>query len=71
MTIHEWLEKNAEKREWQCFDMPAQIWVTKDRGDYLTHVGMEDKLQFLSDYQLEKVQSAWEAGRSKRASETA
>lgn len=57
MNISEWLEKNAEKSTFG----ESETWVTKARGDYLTHVSMQDKLEYLVD--LEFVSSTWEAGK--------
>ncbi len=61
--IKYWLELNAERKQRLLFEGDdGQIWVTKGRGDYITRVGMEDKVKFLSDYGLSLVESSWEAG---------
>ena len=61
MNIHEWLAAHADQISSKICGSTSQIWVTKLRGDYLTHVGMEDKLTHLVD--LVNVMSTWEAGK--------
>lgn len=68
MNVDEWLDANAEVVEWDSglSDEPSKIWVTKARGDYITHVGMEDKdtLQaILNRGATQFVSSSWQAGK--------
>lgn len=64
MNIIEWLNENAKQVPWDSgLGHESTIWVTKDRGDYLTRVGMEDKLSFLADIGLSQVQTTWETGK--------
>ncbi len=63
MNITEWLNNHATQVPWDSgFGHESMIWVTKGRGDYLTHVGMEDKLSFIADMGLSQVESTWEPG---------
>ena len=61
MNIQDWLEQHAERTPSNLEGVTSEMWVTKLRGDYLTLVGMEDKLNHLTD--LINVSSAWEAGK--------
>ncbi len=63
MTINEWLESIAEKVP-STFDDKGEFWVTKSRGDYITHVGMEDKLGHFPKFGItEHVSSIWQPGK--------
>ncbi len=63
MKTEEWLEKNADKISRELGNEDYLIWVTKSRGDYLTHVGMEEKLSFIEKFGIyEFVCSTWSAG---------
>lgn len=59
--IENWLRKYAEKVPCTIPGIESEIWVTKLRGDYITHVGMEDSLSYLCN--LTYVMSTWEAGK--------
>lgn len=63
MTILEWLNNNAARRPSDIEGDDGDIWVTKDRGDYITRAGMEHKVRFLADYTLSKVSSTWGSGK--------
>lgn len=64
MSITEWLNNHATQVAWDGgFVYESMIWVTNERRDYLTHVGMEDKLRFIADMNLSQVQSTWERGK--------
>jgi len=42
----------------------TQYWGTKARGDYITHVGMEDQLSYLTKFGItEHISSTWAAGK--------
>ena len=64
MNIEIWLEINAEQIPSDISGSDGLIWVTKARGDYITIVGMEDKLQYLMQFGItDFVSSTWEAGK--------
>lgn len=63
MNINDWLELHAIKKSSEIMGDDDAIWVTKGRGDYITRLGMEEKVKFLADYNLVSVRSTWEAGK--------
>jgi hypothetical protein len=63
MNTNEWLGSIAEKVP-STIDPDHEFWVTKSRGDYITHVGMEDKVEHFPKLGItEHVSSIWEAGK--------
>lgn len=62
MDMMQWLEEHAELVDGWIPGTDARFWVTRSRGDYITHEGMEDDLPpFLP--KLKYVSSIWEAGK--------
>ncbi len=63
INIGMWLGKVAEKVP-STLGGDSEIWVTKSRGDYITHVGMEDQLKKFPQFGItDHVSSIWEAGK--------